>query len=118
MALEEEFEYLCKSCFRIRQHSIGDFSLLSAFRCAYCNYLNGARKQKPVFNPNVFSPPAPPPVQNGTNHVERMEMSVTDSSDSIEVNTEPRITRRSIRIPKPNPDLSSSSEENLSDKNK
>lgn len=93
--------------------------------------MNGARKQKPVFNPNLFSPPAAPlpppphPMQNGNNHVERMEMSVTDSSDSTEAINEPRVTRRSIRIPKPDvdplprhPDLSSSSDENLSDKKK
>lgn len=120
MALEEEFEYLCKlySCIEL-SHSL---FLFSAFRCAYCNYLNGARKNKPVFNPNVFSPPLPPPVQNGHNHVERMEMSITDSSDSTEPINEARLTRRSIRIPKPdtdilprNPDLSSS-EESLSEK--
>lgn len=60
----------------------------SAFRCAYCNYFNGARKQKPVFNPEVFH-----------SLTERRDVPmVTDSSDSTE---ETRLTRRSIRIPNP-----------------
>lgn len=92
-----------------------------AYRCAYCNYFNAARKQKPTFNPNVLSPSAPvAPVQNGaTPQVERMEVStVTDSSDSNEGMNEFRVTRRSIRVPpKVYPDLSSS-EESLSDKKK
>lgn len=92
-----------------------------AYRCAYCNYFNAARKQKPTFNPNVLSPSAPvAPVQNGaTPQVERMEVStVTDSSDSNEGMNESRVTRRSIRVPpKVYPDLSSS-EESLSDKKK
>lgn len=99
MALEEEFEYI-------------------SYRCAYCNFLNGARKQKPVFNPNILSSPVF--AQNGTTpQVERMEVStVTDSSDSNEGNNESRLTRRSIRVPpKIYPDLSSS-EESLSDKKK
>jgi len=114
MALEEEFEYL-------------------SFRCAYCNYLNGARKHKPVFKPDLFSPPPQP--QNGSINVERMDMSVTDSSDSKEPMNESRVTRRSIRVPTTNNNgnhsrslslenkcqhnpILSSSEESLSDKNK
>jgi len=103
-----------------------------AFRCAYCNYFNSARKNKPVFNPNLFSPIQ---IQNGTTNIERTEISVTDSSDSTEPINESRVTRRSIRVPTTNnneittrsksvetkrqiyPTLSSS-EENLSDKNK
>ena len=87
MALEEEFEYLCK----ILRFSIGRsfvIVVVSAFRCAYCNYFNGARKQKPVFNPEAFH-----------SQSERREApTVTDSSDSTE---ETRLTRRSIRIPPP-----------------
>jgi hypothetical protein len=110
MALEEEFEYL-------------------SFRCAYCNYFNGARKHKPIFNPDLFSPIQ---TQNGTTNVERMEMSVTDSNDPI---NESRVTRRSIHVPTTNNSgissrsrsvenkrqynpVLSSSEESLSDKNK
>ncbi|CAF0753780.1 unnamed protein product [Adineta ricciae] len=118
MALDEEFEYL-------------------SFRCAYCNYLNGARKRKPVFNGNLSSPsppaaPLPAPIQNQS-AAEPMELSVTDSSDSTDQATESQVTRRSIRLstvnhsngnPAPNgnkrslyPTLSSS-EESLSDKKK
>jgi hypothetical protein len=106
MSLEEEFEYL-------------------SFRCAYCNYFNGARKHKPVFNPNLFNSPQP---QNGTTNSERMEMSVTDSSDSNDAINESRVTRRSIRVPATNNNnnnngmqhnpILSSSEESLSEKNK
>ncbi|CAF3064669.1 unnamed protein product [Rotaria sp. Silwood2] len=112
MALEEEFEYL-------------------SFRCAYCNYFNGARKHKPVFNSDLFSTNQ---TQNG-NNIERMEISATDSSDSTDPVNESRITRRSIRVPiankneirsrsisvdnkrQRNPEISSS-EESLSEKNK
>ncbi|CAF3210496.1 unnamed protein product [Rotaria sp. Silwood2] len=112
MALEEEFEYL-------------------SFRCAYCNYFNGARKHKPVFNSDLFSTNQ---TQN-ENNIERMEISATDSSDSTDPVNESRITRRSIRVPiankneirsrsisvdnkrQRNPEISSS-EENLSEKNK
>ncbi|CAF1217487.1 unnamed protein product [Rotaria sordida] len=112
MALEEEFEYL-------------------SFRCAYCNYFNGARKHKPVFNPDLFSTNQ---TQN-ENNIERMEISTTDSSDSTDPINESRITRRSIRVPITNkneirsrsislenkhqnhPTISSSSDENLSAKN-
>ncbi|UJR15161.1 hypothetical protein I4U23_002124 [Adineta vaga] len=90
MALEEEFEYL-------------------SFRCAYCNYLNGARKHKPVFNGNLSSPPPLPPsfpVENQS-VVEPMEMSATDSSDSADQANESRVTRRSIRIPATNHSMSS-----------
>ncbi len=108
-----------------------DFFSCLAFRCAYCNYLHGARKHKPVFKPDLFSPPPP---SNGTTNIERMEMSVTDSSDSNEPINSSRVTRRSIRVPttnnndihsrslsvdtkrQPNPTLSTS-EESLSDKN-
>ncbi|CAF3602015.1 unnamed protein product [Rotaria sp. Silwood1] len=111
MALEEEFEYL-------------------SFRCAYCNYFNGARKHKPVFNPDLFNTNQ---TQNG-NNIERMEISATDSSDSTDPINESRITRRSIRVPITNkneissrsisvenkrqqhPAMSSSSEESLSEK--
>ncbi|CAF1337154.1 unnamed protein product [Adineta steineri] len=79
MALEEEFEYL-------------------SFRCAYCNYFNGARKHKPVFNGNLLSPSQP---QSGT-HVESMDISMTDSSDTSDSVTKSRLTRRSIRIPTTN----------------
>ncbi|CAF1363562.1 unnamed protein product [Adineta steineri] len=117
MALEEEFEYL-------------------SFRCAYCNYFNGARKHKPVFNGNLMSPSQP---QSGT-HVESMDISMTDSSDTSDSVTKSRLTRRSIRIPTTNNShnnkkdirsrsisnenkrqdspVISSSEESLSDKNK
>jgi len=84
MALEEEFEYL-------------------SFRCAYCNYFNGARKQKPVFNPDLLNSPQ-------TN----MEIPAADPT------TECKLTRRSIRVDNKlqhHPDLSSS-EESLSDKTK
>lgn len=105
-----------------------------AFHCAHCNYFNGARKHKPVFNPHIFSPPPPPPPsQNGKTNHKPTEMSVTDSSDSTELIPETRVTRRSIRIPATNGNHSSSSsienkrqlyptlsssEESLSDKNK
>ncbi len=94
-----------------------------AFRCAYCNYFNGARKHKPVFNLNLLN--SPPQPQNGSNNPERMEMSVTDSSDSNEAVNESRVTRRSIRVPTTNNNggmshnpILSSSEESLSDKTK
>ncbi|CAF4420901.1 unnamed protein product [Rotaria socialis] len=76
MALEEEFEYL-------------------SFRCAYCNYFNGARKHKPVFNPDLLNSTL---TQNG-NNLERMEISATDSADPI---NQSRLTRRSIRVPMTN----------------
>jgi hypothetical protein len=73
-----------------------EFLKFLAFRCAYCNYLNGARKHKPVFKSDFFSPTQP---QNSTTNVERMEMSVIDSSDSTNPINESRVTRRSIRVP-------------------
>ncbi len=124
MALDEEFEYLCKLLLNNWNESLF-FILFLAFRCAYCNYFNSARKNKPVFNPNLFSPIQ---IQNGTTNIERMDMSVTDSSDS----NESRVTRRSIRVPTTNNNeiqsrsisvenkrqIYPSLEENLSDKNK
>ena len=80
-----------------------------AFRCAYCNYFNSARKHKPVFNPDLLNSPQ-------TN----METSVTNQVDPV---NDSRLTRRSIRVStienkiQHHPDLSSS-EESLSDKNK
>lgn len=74
-----------------------------AFRCAYCNYFNGARKQKPVFNPEVFH-----------SITERRDVPmVTDSSDSTE---ETRLTRRSIRIPNPKPTNGTRSRSNSREK--
>jgi hypothetical protein len=118
MALEEEFEYLCKLLSNILIWNF-HFSYL-AFRCAYCNYFNSARKNKPVFNPDLFNSPQ---TQIGSN-IERMEISTMDTSnDPI---NDSKISRRSIRVPTINPNSSirqhhpdlSSSEESLSDKNK
>jgi len=115
MALEEEFEYL-------------------SFRCAYCNYFNSSHKQKPVFRGDIVAHDHQPTTtinqpQNEST-VERMEISSSDSSDSIEAN-ESKLTRRSIRVlPSKNtnesrsrsasrehhPALTSSSEESLSKK--
>jgi hypothetical protein len=53
--------------------------------------MNGARKQKPVFNPDFLVP-------NGL-HIERRETPITDSSDSTEPTEETKVTRRSIRVP-------------------
>jgi len=86
MALEEEYEYLCNIIIHYLLLNIDFFSYL-AFRCAYCNYFNSSRKQKPVFNGNIvvhdpqtttISPP-----QNES-RVERMDISSSESSESIE----------------------------------
>jgi len=68
--------------------------------------LNSARKQKPVFNPDLLNSP-----------------SANMETNPIDPINDSRLTRRSIRIPatennlQHHPDLSSS-EESLSDKNK
>ncbi|CAF1405461.1 unnamed protein product [Rotaria sordida] len=87
MALEEEFEYL-------------------SFRCAYCNYFNSARKQKPVFHGNIVAHDPQTTMTNQPQNesiVERMESSTSESSNSNEDNTAnntgSNVTRRSIRIP-------------------
>ncbi|CAF2637635.1 unnamed protein product [Rotaria sp. Silwood2] len=83
MALEEEFEYI-------------------SFRCAYCNYFNSARKQKPVFHGSVVAhdpqTTTTSPTQNESN-VERIESSTFESSNSNEDSTGLNITCRSIPIP-------------------
>jgi hypothetical protein len=82
MALEEEYEYL-------------------SFRCAYCNYFNSSRKQKPVFQGDIVAHDPPSTTTNQPQNestVERMETSSSESSDSNKDN-ETRITRRSIRVP-------------------
>jgi len=115
MALEEEYEYL-------------------SFRCAYCNYFNSARKQKPVFHGDIVAhdPPsttARPPLEEPA--ATRTDLSSSESSDSLGENeskaAETNLTHRSIRVPTPEdtnesrstptenqrelyPDLSSSSE--------
>ena len=53
--------------------------------------MNGARKQKPVFNPDFLGPNGLP--------IERRETPITDSSDSTEPTEETKVTRRSIRVP-------------------
>ena len=85
MALEEEYEYLCKRRRANVSLMIHD-CLVLAFRCAYCNYFNSARKQKPVFHGDIVahdppsttaSPPSEEPVTT------RADLSSSDSSDSV-----------------------------------
>ena len=57
-----------------------------AFRCAYCNCYNKSRKQKPVFHGDIVAHDPPgETVSQGQNQspTERMEISSSDSSDSI-----------------------------------
>jgi hypothetical protein len=82
MALEEEFEYLCEMIIR---YLILTYFDISAFRCAYCNYYNSSRKQKPVFQGNIVVHDPPPTTTNQPQNqstVERMEVSSSESSDS------------------------------------
>lgn len=84
MALEEEFEYLCKM---IILYLILTYFDIVAFRCAYCNYFNSSRKQKPVFHGNIVAhdPSAPPPTTNQPQNestIQRVEVSSSESSDS------------------------------------
>lgn len=82
MALEEEFEYLCKTNMR---DSLISGNIL-AFRCAYCNCYNKSRKQKPVFHGDIAAHDHPSAnVNQGQTQLstERMEISSSDSSDSI-----------------------------------
>jgi hypothetical protein len=62
------------------------FFYVLAFRCAYCNYFNSSRKQKPVFHGDIVAHDPQPttinPPQNQST-VERMEISSSESSDSI-----------------------------------
>jgi hypothetical protein len=71
------------------------FVFAAAFRCAYCNYFNGSRKQKPVFNADLFASTLVPP--NGV-PIEHREASITDSSDSMDPTEQSKVTRRSIRV--------------------
>jgi hypothetical protein len=61
-----------------------------AFRCAYCNYFNSARKQKPVFHGDIV---AHDPQQRTTNAsaVESM-----DISDTVAGNAPPSALSRTI----------------------
>ncbi|CAF3699330.1 unnamed protein product [Rotaria socialis] len=90
MALEEEFEYL-------------------TFRCAYCNYLNSAHKQKPVFLDNTIAQPATTSQPENESTVERMVSSSSESSITNEDNdTGLNPTHRSVRIPDPDDDIDAS----------
>lgn len=60
--------------------SIHFFRLSLAFRCAYCNYFNSARKQKPVFHGDVVAhDPAPTTNQS---QAARVEPSTPSSAES------------------------------------
>ena len=60
--------------------SIPSFRLSLAFRCAYCNYFNSARKQKPVFHGDaVVHDPAPTTNQSQS---ARVEPSTPSSAES------------------------------------
>lgn len=65
------------------------FLLYLAYRCAYCNYFNSARKQKPVFNGDIVAHDPQTTTIATTNEpqnestVERMEVSSSESSESI-----------------------------------
>ncbi|CAF1376504.1 unnamed protein product, partial [Adineta steineri] len=90
MALEEEYEYL-------------------SFRCAYCNYFNSARKQKPVFHGDIVAHDPQPAAATTVSQtqaeptVTRTDLSSSESSDANEDNksagTESNVVRRSIRVP-------------------
>jgi len=85
MALEEEFEYI-------------------SFRCAYCNYFNSARKQKPVFHGDIVAhdPQLTTSQPQNESTVERMEISSSESPDNIaeaeSKGTGSNVIRRSVRI--------------------
>ncbi|CAF3715211.1 unnamed protein product [Rotaria sp. Silwood1] len=81
MALEEEFEYI-------------------SFRCAYCNYFNSARKQKPVFQGNIVAhdPQIITSQSQNESNIEHRESS-NSNEDNISNNTDSNVIRRSINIP-------------------
>jgi len=87
MALQEEYEYICNIIIHyfFIKYWFG-FFLYLAFRCAYCNYFNGSRKEKPVFNGNIVAhdPQTATTISQPQNEsiVERMEVSSSESSDS------------------------------------
>jgi len=75
-----------------------------AYRCAYCNYYNNARKQKPVFSGKIAahdpqSVPSQAQVQNETT-TEQMEISSSDSAHSNDVNNETDIRHRTVNVVK------------------
>ncbi|UJR31522.1 hypothetical protein I4U23_019011 [Adineta vaga] len=93
MALEEEYEYL-------------------SFRCAYCNYFNSARKQKPVFHGNIVAHDPPSTTTTTTTTTTQppnesiatcSDLSSSESSDSLRDNeskdSESIVTHRSIHVP-------------------
>jgi len=86
MALEEEYEYLCKIIIKNQTINVRFFFLYLAFRCAYCNYFNSARKQKPVFRGDIVAhDPQSTTISQSHNEptVTRTELS-SESSDSTE----------------------------------
>ena len=66
-----------------------------AYRCAYCNYYNNARKQKPVFSGKIAAhDPQSVPSQA------QMEISSSDSAHSNDVNNETDIRHRTVNVVK------------------
>ena len=65
--------------------------LYLAFRCAYCNYFNSSRKQKPVFHGDIVAhDPQPTTTSQPQNEstAERMEISSeSDSNEGIAFNS-------------------------------
>lgn len=92
MALEEEFEYI-------------------SYRCAYCNYYNSARKQKPVFHGDIvptttLNAAAQPTTTDGSVAVpseltstEQTDGSISDGEESSPEPSSSNVIHRSFPLP-------------------